>query len=166
MSQLGRPNRVQRPFKSHETCLQHPCGQAGQPKASRLRHRHDNIKALAGRPSSCHPACLLFTITSEQDNGGHKHAPLQTLSLISECYQGKFRPYQPGDWWSQTGSNRRPQACKASALPTELWPRPSGLWSSLKLVGLSGLEPLTSRLSGVCSNHLSYRPLRDPRGSL
>src|SRR6266849_8636379 len=28
----------------------------------------------------------------------------------------------PG-WWSQTGSNRRPPACKAGALPTELWPR-------------------------------------------
>jgi hypothetical protein len=27
-----------------------------------------------------------------------------------------------------------------------------------KMVGLSGLEPLTSRLSGVCSNHLSYKP--------
>ena len=26
-------------------------------------------------------------------------------------------------WWSQTGSNRRPHACKARALPTELWPR-------------------------------------------
>ena len=25
-------------------------------------------------------------------------------------------------WWSQTGSNRRPRACKARALPTELWP--------------------------------------------
>ena len=25
-------------------------------------------------------------------------------------------------WWSQTGSNRRPLACHASALPTELWP--------------------------------------------
>jgi hypothetical protein len=25
-------------------------------------------------------------------------------------------------------------------------------------VGLSGLEPLTSRLSGARSNHLSYRP--------
>ena len=25
-------------------------------------------------------------------------------------------------WWSLSGSNRRPQACKASALPTELWP--------------------------------------------
>jgi hypothetical protein len=26
-------------------------------------------------------------------------------------------------WWSQTGSNRRPEACKATALPAELWPR-------------------------------------------
>src|SRR6202035_5129779 len=24
-------------------------------------------------------------------------------------------------WWSQTGSNRRPRACKAGALPTDLW---------------------------------------------
>ena len=27
------------------------------------------------------------------------------------------------------------------------------------LVGLSGLEPPTSRLSGVCSNQLSYKPI-------
>ena len=30
---------------------------------------------------------------------------------------------QMESWWSQTGSNRRPPACKAGALPTELWPR-------------------------------------------
>ena len=54
-------------------------------------------------------------------------------------------------WWSQSGSNRRPQACKASALPTELWPRHA-------VVGRGGVEPPTSRLSGVRSNHLSYRP--------
>ena len=28
----------------------------------------------------------------------------------------------PKNWWSQTGSNRRPPACKAGALPAELWP--------------------------------------------
>jgi hypothetical protein len=28
----------------------------------------------------------------------------------------------PNDWWSQSGSNRRPHACKARALPAELWP--------------------------------------------
>src|SRR5580693_9200984 len=26
-------------------------------------------------------------------------------------------------WWSQAGSNRRPLACHASALPAELWPQ-------------------------------------------
>src|ERR1700709_1623928 len=26
-------------------------------------------------------------------------------------------------WWSQAGSNRRPLACHATALPAELWPR-------------------------------------------
>jgi hypothetical protein len=29
----------------------------------------------------------------------------------------------PIRWWRQTGSNRRPPACKAGALPTELCPR-------------------------------------------
>src|SRR3989442_1355526 len=30
-------------------------------------------------------------------------------------------------------------------------------------VGLSGVEPLTSRLSGVRSNHLSYRPFKEQK---
>ena len=79
------------------------------------------------------------------------------------------------DWWSQTGSNRRPHACKARALPTELWPlsrksngrpvrtvirsiRPRCLTQCV--VGPGRLELPTSRLSGVCSNQLSYRPLK------
>jgi hypothetical protein len=61
-----------------------------------------------------------------------------------------------GSWWSQTGSNRRPHACKARALPTELWPLRGG--RSGRLVGPGRLELPTSRLSGVRSNHLSYGP--------
>ena len=99
-----------------------------------------------------------------------------------------------GNWWSQTGSNRRPHACKARALPTELWPRagmrrragarrtPKGGRRRLQgirdapgvfrptaplaqpkgMVGLGRLERPTSRLSGVRSNHLSYRPASAP----
>ena len=72
-------------------------------------------------------------------------------------------------WWSQTGSNRRPHACKARALPTELWPllEAAPTWEPVRpvrlkgsLVGLGRLELPTSRLSGVCSNQLSYRPLK------
>ena len=68
-------------------------------------------------------------------------------------------------WWSWTGLNRRPPACKAGALPAELQPlqqnpaRMSGARNtSDKVVGLERLELSTSRLSGVRSNHLSYRP--------
>ncbi len=90
-------------------------------------------------------------------------------------------------WWSQSGSNRRPPACKAGALPAELWPHgitsgsPGYLTRSSSsksahtdvrfltcalrgrirvktMVGLGGLEPPASPLSGVRSNHLSYRP--------
>ena len=72
-------------------------------------------------------------------------------------------------WWSQAGSNRRPPACKAGALPAELWPRSvpprrpaAGTATNLlrpeRMVGLGRFELPTSPLSGVRSNQLSYRP--------
>ena len=82
-------------------------------------------------------------------------------------------PRQRGvGWWSQTGSNRRPHACKARALPAELWPRTRRrmLWAGCdrsrqrgstldQVVGLGRLELPTSRLSSARSNQLSYKPL-------
>jgi hypothetical protein len=63
-------------------------------------------------------------------------------------------------WWSQTGSNRRPHACKARALPTELWPhlRKKARCLAEAMVGLGRLELPTSRLSSARSNQLSYKP--------
>ena len=66
------------------------------------------------------------------------------------------------EWWRRTGSNRRPPACKAGALPTELRPRrpraaPQPAPAS-HLVGQGGFEPPTSRLSSARSNQLSYKP--------
>lgn len=75
------------------------------------------------------------------------------------------------DWWRMTGSNRRPPACKAGALPAELIPQSYYRYDYLpaprdlsapqtKMVGLDGFEPSTPALSRRCSNRLSYRPLR------
>ena len=75
-------------------------------------------------------------------------------------------------WWSRTGSNRRPPACKAGALPIELRPHPDrpssappglGLAPIPEVVGLDGFEPSTPALSRRCSNQLSYKPGSDLR---
>ena len=67
-------------------------------------------------------------------------------------------------WWSLSGSNRRPPACKAGALPAELKPRSRSPFQALEqMVGPGRFELPTSPLSGVRSNQLSYGPdLLDP----
>ena len=57
------------------------------------------------------------------------------------------RPYEY--WCPDSESNQGHGDFQSPALPTEL---------SRQMVGLAGLEPATSRLSGVRSNHLSYKP--------
>ena len=57
--------------------------------------------------------------------------------------------------------NRTADPLLARQVLSQLSYAPTFLLLSAKtcLVGLSGLEPLTSRLSGVRSNHLSYKPM-------
>lgn len=93
---------------------------------------------------------------------------LQTLTHGGICETCTFfsraspeHPSYPKKWWSQTGSNRRPPACKAGALPAELWPQP--VMIAGQMVGLGRFELPTSPLSGVRSNRLSYRPLPSHR---
>ena len=73
-----------------------------------------------------------------------------SMQLFQQKESGEREEPGPKIWWSWTDLNRLPPACKAGALPDELQP--------LIMVGLERLELSTSRLSGVRSNHLSYRP--------
>ena len=104
------------------------------------------------RPDSAGRKRLLSGMVSRPIGVITKHGHHQRLDL-AQLY----------NWWSRTGSNRRPIACKATALPTELRPRKKfnahqTSRRTRNLVGLDRLELSTSPLSGVRSNHLSYRP--------
>ncbi len=84
-------------------------------------------------------------------------------NFFSFRMNGKIKPIlDEWKWWSQTGSNRRPHACKARALPAELWPRCPNAFlqrsGADRVVGLGRLELPTSRLSSARSNQLSYKP--------
>ena len=52
-----------------------------------------------------------------------------------------------------------PMASCVQSRRSAIWATPPNYKPEQLMVGLSGLEPETSRLSGVCSNHLSYRPI-------
>jgi hypothetical protein len=93
------------------------------------RIRQRRISSAATHPidarSSAPRATCVTTRCSERSY-------LFTMSDIAQpipgqSARGRLRKHFSADkqnpgWWSQTGSNRRPPACKAGALPTELWP--------------------------------------------
>ncbi len=62
---------------------------------------------------------LLFTMSKSVQS---RTLAVAKLFASTDDYFPQGRDHQHGSWWSQTGSNRRPPACKAGALPTELWP--------------------------------------------
>ncbi len=73
-------------------------------------------------PGWCPGHASLFTMSIIRKPGSDDHTAYEALCIrISRCTP--LDTQTPRGWWSQTGSNRRPHACKARALPTELWPR-------------------------------------------
>ena len=116
-----------------------------------------------------HPPCALSSLTE------HSRCSMARLTRqpVFSCQRPQTRhrtsPVRStAIYWSRSGR-------ASSALPTRLLPggdsrdRTGNLrlakpalsqlsYIPVKMVGLSGIEPLTSRLSGARSNHLSYRP--------
>ena len=72
-------------------------------------------------------------------------------------------------WWSQTGSNRRPRACKARALPAELWPRDQkqllarSLFRLCRVVSHVGLPASLARQPSLPTGSPSRSPQRERR---
>src|SRR6185436_5151890 len=64
---------------------------------------------------------------ASRDRGSTRHKfrcmdEFEETVRLRRIWLAEPKPRSGEGWWSQTESNRRPPACKAGALPTELWP--------------------------------------------
>src|SRR5215208_473410 len=90
-----------------------------------MRERRNDLEITNEIPQNCFCRSqtrinLLFTMSDIT------HAAVHPDCACELMFRGRlFEAPSIFDfiWWSQTGSNRRPHACKARALPAELWPR-------------------------------------------
>jgi hypothetical protein len=101
---LGKASTAQKDQKSRQTQMKQRL------QLHALAH-HANPKA--GMPG----VSPLYDVQDHRQPCGRRNCcSLQRLQQHSQSTRRQ-------QWWSQTGSNRRPPACKAGALPAELWPR-------------------------------------------
>lgn len=88
----------------------------GQPWSS--TPRLPQAQKLDLRPCRVHTSCFADAGALPWYRTKLSGSSDRRFHLISlECVVG---------WWSQSVSNRRPPACKAGALPVELWPQETG----------------------------------------
>src|SRR3954464_15321461 len=100
-------------------CLMHPahtpCGGRVAPR-SKIPEPATCITSLRCQTPAIAPLCeeppRIAKISTEHSS----------LNPTGETTHTPHAQNSQEEWWSQTGSNRRPEACKATALPTELWP--------------------------------------------
>ena len=143
-----------------------------------------SVKEHAARPSARADAQAALVSETPPPRRARQQAPAPRFRGTRK--HGRRANAAPDNGWRRSGSNRRPPACKAGALPAELRPRtpasqparsgrPTGgtaeqhrspePWATAGMnqagMGQGGLEPPTPRLSSVCSNQLSYWPERN-----
>ena len=146
VNRTGRPDAGTRPGRNRKTPRRpaRPGRRAADHPESGFAHR------LASRVSLSERCESVRDRTKEQQASATASAMPQSRPAWRHPGISLSRRLSGMKWWSLSGSNRRPPDCKSGALPAELRPP--------NMVGRGGLEPPTSRLSGVRSNHLSYRP--------
>ena len=96
--------------------------------AIKCRRRHGTSRAFTPGRLSAGNADSTLQIFKEQTADFHRAARARTLhrDLLLRSLE-RLLEQSTGQcvrvWWRMTGSNRRPPACKAGALPAELIPR-------------------------------------------
>lgn len=132
------------------------------------RHPPDALNLLVSRKKLPSIPIQLYKSRPVRVRQAQRLVHIRVTILSLACCQSRLDYRVMFRWWSWTESNRRPSACKADALPIELQPQPHEFSAASaarpgdapdKVVGLERLELSTSRLSGVRSNQLSYRPI-------
>ena len=136
---------------------------------SSARDQCNHTTCSTHRLGTYYTSSTLLKSTTREESGVRStvhttHVPLVTPDATHPSRIFRAAGSSTLRWWSWSGSNRRPTACKAAALPAEL--QPLFFVSCLELpkqtkkilVGLVGFEPTTPALSRRCSNQLSYRP--------
>lgn len=87
---------------------------------------------------------IVFTLSMiplQSSRLGRAEAHVSVLRFLLTDLCRNLKASTPEHWWRQTGSNRRPPACKAGALPTELCPHVGTKRASKSMDGLMGGGP-------------------------
>jgi hypothetical protein len=138
------PNALKTLDHSHDRC---PPPGSENPGDRRLIRKTIGSN-LSARALACrtHPVkdAVTSSLVAETRKFGYRACSLFTISNIRAPPRDRLRTNcsktsgqrtrAPSSWWSQTGSNRRPRACKARALPTELWPHLGGPFAGMRTV--------------------------------
>ncbi len=84
---------------------------------------HDEAAvALEMPPGGRRQRGVVVNVAARGETGAARGGSVHGTAVGACVVIDKKRPAEAGLWWSWTGSNRRPEACKATALPTELQP--------------------------------------------
>ena len=85
------------------------------------KHPRTLIKSMNALPSELLKSVQHFE-PGPSSEGPRSNAAASRNRQVPHRVSGIRSPSNRPSWWSRTGSNRRPPACKAGALPTELRP--------------------------------------------
>ncbi len=111
--------------------------------------------------SICFLLYSVFKVQYERQSLSFGSLPLLTPSVIPLCGTVKLLRARPFLLLGVLFRSLRLRFCLAEPQNSYvLDSTPHSVFALPGLVGLSGLEPPTSRLSGVRSNRLSYKPMR------